>query len=499
MSVRSRIFARRESTVSSSLEMAAFTVLNTILNFLRSVIIASKYGAGTSSDAYYATVGLLYTPAGVMSDSLTALVPPRAQEYRKNGQESRYIASYLSVTAGAFLVLSLVFIIFGRAVIGAVLKGFGGGSVEMVHQLVLWSLPAIVFSPLCVVLDNALKSDRYFIYGNSGSLANSLIATGLLFLIARSGVRGIVLATLAGVAINLIVLSAAVISRRILPGSIDLRLGLREAKKALPLFLGSLLGIAAMYVEKYFASFLPEGSMTLLAMSGSLLGTMRGLLVSTFISVYYPFVSEAVIAGDRKRFDGLMQESKRIVFGVFGLGVVGMIALAQPLFMLLFGHGKFIASDVSALAGIFSAGSASVAQVGLSTVATYCFYAKGDTKSPVMINFVSGVAGGILLQALLVSPFGARGLSAAAALAGMATLMLDAAVLEKRHGLKTVTAGEMILGLALLAFSIAAGFIRWSPWFLAAPPLYYLAVSHRAYGLSPSAILRMIRGIKTAS
>lgn len=494
-----RLLSRRESTVSSSIEMAVFTVLNTILNFLRSVIIASKYGAGASSDAYYATVGLLYTPAGVMSDSLTALVPPRAQEYRGKGQESRYIASYLSVTAGSFLILASVFLLFGRSLIGMVLKGSGTATLDMVHQLVLWSLPAIVFSPLCVIMDNALKSDKYFIYGNSGSLANSVIATGLLFFIARSGVRGIVLATLAGVTVNLIVLAGAAIHRKILPGTIDLRLGLQEARKAFPLFIGSLLGIAAVYFEKYLASFLPEGSITILTMSTSLLGTMRGLLVSTFISVYYPFISEAVMADKRDIFDSLMKESKRIIFGVFGLGIVAMVALAQPLFMLLFGHGKFGAEDVRSLAGVFTAGSASVAQVGLSTIATYCFYAKGDTRSPVMINALSGVAGGIALQAIFVSFFGARGLSAAIAMAGWVTVALDALWLKRKHGLPTIGTAELLLSLSLLAFCIAIAFIGWSPWLIAAIPLYYFAVSYKGYGLSPAAILRMIRGIKTVS
>ena len=36
----------RESTVSSSAEMAVFTILNTAFNFLRSVIVAARYGAG---------------------------------------------------------------------------------------------------------------------------------------------------------------------------------------------------------------------------------------------------------------------------------------------------------------------------------------------------------------------------------------------------------------------------------------------------------------------
>ena len=145
-----RLFSRRESTVSSSAEMAVFTILNTAFNFLRSMIVAARYGAGAMSDAYYATVSLLYTPAGLLSDSLTALVPPRSRAHRAEGRESDFLASYLSVTAAAFLVLAALFALFGRTIAGAVLGGLDQGTIGTVQFLLLLSLPAVVLSPLCV-------------------------------------------------------------------------------------------------------------------------------------------------------------------------------------------------------------------------------------------------------------------------------------------------------------------------------------------------------------
>ncbi len=192
----------------------------------------------------------------------------------------------------------------------------------------------------------------------------------------------------------------------------------------MPLFVGGLLGIAAGYVEKGLASFLPPGSITLLSMSSSLLGVARSLLVGTFISVYYPFISEAVIGQDKAKFAELMTEAKRIVFGIFGLGAICMIVFAKPLFGLLFGHGRFNAGDVASLAAIFGAGSFGVVQAGLANLANFSYYSKGDTKTPVAVSIVTGTAGAILLQFAVVRFFGAVGLSAATAIAGMATFSL---------------------------------------------------------------------------
>ena len=491
--LRDRLFSRRESTVSSSAEMAVFTILNTALNFLRSVIVAARYGAGALSDAYYATVSLLYTPAGLLSDSLTALVPPRSQAHRAQGREPDFLASYLSVTATAFLVLAGLFALFGRTIAGAVLGGLDRETIGTVQLLLLLSLPAIVLSPLCVVLDNVLKSDRYFIFGNSGSLLNSVLSTGLLFLIAKMGVAGIVVSTLAGLVANFAILLVAAFRKKILPGRIDFLFGLREARKALPLFVGGLLGIAAGYVEKGLASYLPAGSITLLSMSSSLLGVARSLLVGTFISVYYPFIAEAVIARDKAKFAELMAEAKRIIFGIFGLGAICMIVFAKPLFGLLFGHGRFNAGDVASLAAIFGAGAFGVVQAGLANLVNFSYYSKGDTKIPVAVSIVAGTAGAILLQFAVVRLFGAVGLSAATSIAGMATLLLGAALLSKRHGLDILDASDISLSLVILALGVASGFVAWTPWEMGLPAVYYYFITLKKYGLSPRKLAEIAR------
>ena len=474
-SLRDRIFSRRESTAASSAEMAIFTVLNTVLNFLRSVIVASRYGAGAASDAYYSTVGLLNTPAGLLSDSLTALVSPRSQAHKNKGKEKEYLASYLSVTAIAFIVLALVFAIFGGDIARAVLGGLDAETIGIVRYLLLLSLPIIILSPL--------------------SLINSVLSTAVLFFVVRAGVAGIVLSSLLGVIANFAVLLFIAFRKKKLPGKINLALGLKEAAKAFPLFAGGLMGIAAGYVEKYLASFLSSGSITLLSMSSSLIGVARSLLVGTFISVYYPFISETLIKNNKDKYQDHMNEARRIVFGVFGLGCVCMVVLAKPLFAVIFGHGRFSSSDVAALSAIFGAGSFGVINAALGNLINFTFYAKEDTKTPVIISIVVGTLGSIILQYLVVRSLGAVGLSAAAATAGMVNLSISLLYLKKKHGLVFITRYDFLISFMLLLLGISFGFMPWSPWWLLIPPLYYIVVTAGLYGLNLAVISKILRRI----
>jgi len=390
---------------------------------------------------------------------------------------------------GVIPALALPFRHFGRTIAGAVLGGLNRDTIGTIQFLVLLSLPAIVLSPLCVVLDNVLKSDRFFIFGNSGSLLNSVLSP-VFSSSSRRGSGGYVVSTLAGWW-RTSRFSLWPPSGRSSCRAVDFLFGLREAKKALPLFVGGLLGIAAGYVEKGLASFLPPGSITLLSMSSSLLGVARSLLVGTFISVYYPFISEAVIGQDKAKFAELMTEAKRIVFGIFGLGAICMIVFAKPLFGLLFGHGRFNAGDVASLAAIFGAGSFGVVQAGLANLANFSYYSKGDTKTPVAVSIVTGTAGAILLQFAVVRFFGAVGLSAATAIAGMATFSLGQ--LSSRNAMARLF-WKPGISFSLLSFSPWGrfGFVAWTLLGDGSAVVYYYFITLKKYGLSPRKLADMI-------
>ncbi|HWP68342.1 MAG TPA: lipid II flippase MurJ, partial [Rectinemataceae bacterium] len=142
---------------------------------------------------------------------------------------------------------------------------------------------------------------------------------------------------------------------------------------------------------------------------------------------------------------------------------------------------------------IFGAGSFGVVQAGLANLINFSYYSKVDTKTPVAVSIVAGTAGAILLQFAVVRLFGAVGLSAATAIAGMATLLLGAVFLSKRHGLDILGAQDIFLAFAILALGVASGFVSWTPWEMGLPVVYYYFITLKKYGLSPRKLADMAR------
>ncbi len=486
--VLTKAFRSRASTKSSSIEMLAFSLINAFFNFLKSVIIASRFGASSLSDAYYASVNIVNGPAGLLSDSLTALVLPRYQHHKEHDSQDDYLASYISVVLILFAALAVFFAVAGPAIARIVLAGFQGETLRTIDRLLLLTLPVIVLTPLTIVLDGALRSERFFIFGNIGGVVNSIILIGLLLLM-KGDVSGIVVATLIAVAANFAVMLAVMAGKKKLRGKISLALGLREAKIALPLVIGGGLGIAASYAEKAIASFLDTGTMTVLNMSSSLLGVASSILVGSLISVYYPFISSAVVSGDAGAYAAHNEESRRLVFGIFGLASACMIAFAYPLFSFVYGRGEFGPESVALLSRLFASSSFLLVYYAWGNLSNYVFYAKADSKTTVIINALTSYALGVSLQFALSFAFGPIGLIFGLSLGNLANLLVKRAVMRRRYGLSLFSGGDAAVLIAILGISIVSGFLPWSPWHLLLPLLYYLAISLARYKISPRKML----------
>jgi putative peptidoglycan lipid II flippase len=468
--------------------MLAFSLLNAFFNFLKSVIIASRYGASSLSDSYYASVNIVNAPAGLVQDSLTALVLPRYQHHREQGSEDDYLASYASVVLLLFVCLAVFFALAGPSIARIVLAGFQGETLRTVDRLLLLTLPVIVFTPLTIVLDGALRSERFFIFGSLGGVVNSITLIGLLLLM-KGDVSGIVIATSVGAAANFAVMLAVMVGKKKLGGKISLALGFREARIALPLVIGGGLGIVASYAEKSIASFLDTGTMTVLNMSSSLLGVASSILVGSLISVYYPFISSAVVSGDNQSYAAHNEESRRLVFGIFGLASTCMIAFAYPLFSFVYGRGAFSQDSVALLARIFSSSSFLLVYYALVNLANFVFYAKADSRTTVIINALTSYALGVSLQFALSFVFGAVGLIIGLSLGNLANLLVKREVMRKRYNLLLFRGGDSLVLFAILGLSLVFGFLPWTLWHLSLPVLYYLGISYGCYNLSPGKMI----------
>ena len=101
---------------------------------------------------------------------------------------------------------------------------------------------------------------------------------------------------------------------------------------------------------------------------------------------------------------------------------VGLLILGGPIVRLLFQRGEFSAAD-----GVLTAQALAGYAVGLpafsaTRIAAQTFYALGDTRTPVLVGFVS-VAVNVVLALLLMWPLQHVGLALASSLSSYVNLL----------------------------------------------------------------------------
>ena len=185
--------------------------------------------------------------------------------------------------------------------------------------------------------------------------------------------------------------------------------------------------------------------------------------------VLLPDLSHKLRAGDHAA--AVATKNRAIAFALL-LTVPAAVALfiaSGPIVRVLFERGAFTAIDASATAQLLSAFALGLPAFVLIKVFQAGFFAREDTKTPMLYAVVS-MAASVVASLVLFTFIGAVGIALAAALSGWLNVVLLALGLSERGAL--VTDPPLRRALAgIAAASVLMGLVVWgltsflAPWF----------------------------------
>jgi putative peptidoglycan lipid II flippase len=149
--------------------------------------------------------------------------------------------------------------------------------------------------------------------------------------------------------------------------------------------------------------------------------------------VLLPALSHKLRSGDHASV--LASENRALEFALL-LTMPAAIALylaAEPIMRVLFERGAFTAVDTKATASMLAALALGLPAYVLIKVLQPSFFAREDTRTPMLYTGIS-LAANVLLSLMLLLSIGATGLAVAATLAGWINVALLATELVRREG-----------------------------------------------------------------
>lgn len=449
----------KEKNLTRSASEAGFgTFLSRILGYIRDMIIASKFGAGTSADAFYVAFRIPNLLRNLLGEGAlsSSFIPVFSEYLVKDEKEAWEIGRItFSILLALLSILTFLGILIAPFIVCIIAPGFISlpDKFSLTISLTRIMFPFLLFICLAAFTTGLLNSLHSFFVP---AFAPSMLSLGEIFsvfiLVPLMGgsIKGLAWGVLLGGFGQLLAQVPSVIkfwpkwgSRRSTFGgysrSIFFKLMFSHpgVKKIGTLMLPATLGLGVYqinaFVDTICTSYLIEGSPTALYYANRLMQLPLAIFATSVATASLPKMSEFMARKDIEGLLSTLSSGLKMIFFLLMPASIGLIVLGKPIIALLFQRGRWDegATNLTYLALLFYS-TGLISYGGVKVVAS-AFYSMQDTKTPLRVSIVAMLLN-VELNFIFMRFMGVGGLALATAMSSTVNISLLLLFLRRRLG-----------------------------------------------------------------
>ncbi len=396
-----RIFSKEYGNINqAALLMGCFTLLSQILALFRDRNIARFIGPSPQLDAYYAAFrvpDLIFICVASLA-SITVLIPfisARMSEGKATKEAEKFLGDVFTVFFGVMVFVSIILFFLMPHLIFFIAPGF-----TPALQLKAIELSRIMLlSPILMGLSNLFGTitqlfQKFFIYSLSPILYNIGIIVGVIFLYPTFGIYGLAFGVVFGALMHFGIQAWASHNCGFTPKfsfSINFEDIKRVALTSLPRTLGLAFNNMAEISMTFFASFLAVGSISIFNFSFNLQSVPLGIIGVSYAVAAFPTLARSISEGRHDHFNEHLKASARAIAFWSIPATFLFIVLRAQIVRVILGSGNFSWNDTRLAAACLAIFSVSVLAQGMISLVSRAYYAKGETKRPLVLNLICSV------------------------------------------------------------------------------------------------------------
>ncbi|WP_271400419.1 murein biosynthesis integral membrane protein MurJ [Salinicoccus roseus] len=437
--------SQSKNAVKSVVIMVVFSLISSLLGFLREALIAAKFGAGIESDAFFIALTATTLLTLMITKTInTTMIPVFSEIEVKEGKSGKikHVNNFLNVVFIVSIVIILLGWIFAPVIIRLLAFGFQGSQFELAVLLMRIGLPAIFFAGTLGVLRGFLQSELKFIESATTQLPFNLVYIFfLVFLASIFGIKGLMITSVLAVASQILIQIPGVRKTGFkYRAVVDIKdkYFKKIAHLAPPVLLSVAVSDINQIVDKSLASTLVNGSVSALNYADRIKGLIQGIFIMAIATVIFPILSKESNKENYEGFKRIMRYGINIIVLISIPATVGIIVLADPIVSIAFERGAFDSKAKYMTIGALIFYSLGLLGMALRTFLNKVYYSLSDTKTP-MINGIIAVFFNIILNFILVRFMAHEGLALATSISATITTGLLFYGLKKKIGYLGVT------------------------------------------------------------
>ncbi|MBI3120547.1 MAG: murein biosynthesis integral membrane protein MurJ [Candidatus Kerfeldbacteria bacterium] len=416
------------------------SVVSKVLGLYRERLLASHFGAAEILDAYYAAFKVpdFFFNVFILGALSSAFIPIFVELWQRDRIASwKFANAVMTTLTTSLIVVGLVIFVFPDFAIELIAPGFDGEGMRLTIQFTRIMSIAMVLFGVSNILAGILNSfHRYVAYSLAPIVYNLGIIVGILWFVQVWGVSGLAWGVVVGAALHLLVQLPSVfaLGYRFRP-----QFGIHTAgfSKMLKLMVPRTFGLAAaqlnLWVVTRVASQLEEGSVSVFNLANNLQYFPISVFGVSLAIASYPVFAEHFTKNNATEFIRQFSQSFRnVLFWVIPISM-GMLLLRAQIVRLFLGTGRFDWNDTILTANSLGIFSISLFAQSVLPLMVRSFYARQDTKTPVVISIISVIIN-VVLSYLLAPTYGVLGLAAAFSIASIINMLWLLAALRVHLG-----------------------------------------------------------------
>lgn len=439
------VMSDKRTITAATVVLSSATMISRFAGLARDMVIASIFGAGFGSDAFFMafTIPNLLRRFFAEGSLTAAFVPTFTQVRQHEGHEEaqRVVNICWSLLVVVMAVVTCLGILVAPWLVDAIGAGFGtvAGKLELTIYLTRLMFPYIFFVSLLALFTGVLNVyGHYFIPAFSPLILNlSMISAALLCRnLFALPIESLAWGVVAGGVLQL-VMTVPVLRRY--GFSLQFSLNWRDTvvHRISRLMLPGIVGVAIyqinVVVTRLLSSFLEQGSVSYLYYGQRLFEFPQGIFVVSLAQAVLPTMSKQAAAGDMAAVKNSLSYSLTLIMLITIPASAGLMVCALPIYSQLFMNGAFSYTDVQQTALALAAYAPGLLFVGISRVIVPTFYAMQDTRTPVWVSFWTLLVN-VVLGVLMMGPWQHIGLAMALTCSSVFNAMVLLVLLKRRIG-----------------------------------------------------------------
>jgi len=426
--------------------VGGWTMVSRILGFCRDILIAAYLGAGPMADAFFVALKLPNLFRRLFGEGAfnAAFVPAFATALTRQGpavarQLAERLATLMAMWLSLLCGLGIVFMPQVLAVLAPGFSGRGAGQMALAVELTRIVFPYLVFICLTALVSGVLNAMGRFTAAAAAPIFFNVLSMAALFALSpfvATPAHALAWGVMASGAVQLALVwwAAAQAGMGLLP--VLPRLSAPEKavlRKMVPGLLGAGVTQLNLAVDVVIASLLPAGAVSLLYYADRVAQLPLGVIGVAISTALLPMLAAQLSAGQALSAHRSMNRGLEITLALCVPAAVALAVLAQPIMAVLFQRGAFTADDARGAAEVLVVYAAGLPAFVLVKALAPGFFARGDTRTPVIIGLAC-VALNLALNLLFLWTgwLGAPGIALATVVSAWANAAAMAWLLNRR-------------------------------------------------------------------